>query len=181
MTYANDGTFTDSPYCIETFSGRRVDPFNPNPALIVIDDIAHALARICRFNGHVADPVGHSVAAHSTRVAGLCFERSGRRPLVALHGLFHDATEAYLGDIVRPLRKRPEFAFYHEAESRLAEVIFTRFGLGWPMHPSVADADNDTLADELASRGATYFQSTISATSVANEFVGLAFHWGVRP
>ena len=82
---------------MQTFTGRLFDPFNPDPALIDLRDIAHALGNICRFGGHSRRY--YSVAEHSILVASLVPE-----PL-RLPALLHDAAEAYLGDIITPIKR----------------------------------------------------------------------------
>jgi hypothetical protein len=106
---------------IVTHSGRRVDPLAMRPEDIDIQDIAHALSLLNRFTGHTTRP--YSVAEHSVRVSWLC------RPENALWGLLHDASEAYLADIARPVKRREEFAAYREAEGRLMLGVCQKFRL----------------------------------------------------
>ena len=87
---------------IGTFSGLRFWPLAPNLEKILVEDIAHALAHQCRFGGHASR--FYSVAEHSVHVSQLCL------PEHALWGLLHDASEAYLVDLPRPLKLLPEFA-----------------------------------------------------------------------
>jgi hypothetical protein len=130
---------------MQTYTGKRFDPLNPDPALIDIDDIAWALSNICRFGGHSSR--FYSVAEHSVLVGEYLSGVGGRR--LALAGLLHDATEAYLGDVPRPLKYRPEFAFYREAEAKLEALIFHKFGLNeFVCHPEIKRVDNAILADE---------------------------------
>ena len=127
-------------YWIETFHGRRVDPVNPDPDQIAIDDIAHALARQCRFTGHSRD--FYTVAQHSVLVSWRC-------PLeCALEGLLHDAGEAYLADLARPVKVQPAMAAYREAEERLERVIAAKFGLVFPWPAAVKRADDAVLRAE---------------------------------
>lgn len=128
----------------QTYTGKRFDPLDPDPAMIDLADIAHALSNVCRFGGHSQH--FYSVAQHSVFVADYLFEIYDDRK-IALAGLLHDASEAYLGDIPRPLKYRPEFAAYREAEATLEAMIFERFGLKGP-YPEVKKADNAILADE---------------------------------
>jgi hypothetical protein len=86
---------------IETFTGRFVDTRNPSDESIVLEDIAHALANICRYGGH-CQPF-YSVAEHAVFVSKR-LERQGEARPVQLAGLHHDDAEAYLGDIPRPLK-----------------------------------------------------------------------------
>src|ERR1035441_7040204 len=121
---------------ITTFSGIRFWPLLPNPDDILIADIAHALAHQCRFGGHASK--FYSVAEHSIYVSQLCL------PEHALWGLLHDASEAYLIDLPRPLKQLPEFAAYREAERRLQRAVAARFGIP-PDQPASVTAADDTM------------------------------------
>ena len=78
-----------------TASGLGFDPEDPKPEAIVIEDIAHALSNICRFGGHTGS--FYSVAQHSVLVSLHTNAKFARA------GLMHDASEAYIGDIIRPV------------------------------------------------------------------------------
>ena len=84
--------------CMVTFSGIVFDLMNPDPDLIKIEDIAHGLAFNCRWNG--ATQRFYSIAEHSIRVSQRCLGRE-----MQLSGLFHDAEEAYWGDMIKPLKE----------------------------------------------------------------------------
>ena len=114
----------------------RFWPLDPNPEKILIADIAHALAHQCRFGGHASK--FYSVAEHSVYVSQLCPAQD------ALWGLLHDASEAYLVDLPRPLKRLPEFAPYREAERRLQRAVAERFGLA-PEQPASVMAADDTM------------------------------------
>lgn len=130
---------------IQTATGGQFWPMDPRAEDVVIDDIGHALAHLCRFAGHVRD--FYSVAEHSVRVAYL-LESWGEDPRTVLHGLLHDATEAYLVDIPSPIKRSPAMAGYRAAEDRLHRVIAERFDL-WPVQPDVVtQADRVLLATE---------------------------------
>jgi hypothetical protein len=120
-----------------TASGRQVDPLNLTEDDITIEDIAHHLARINRFNGATKRPI--SVAQHSVYVRRL-LELSHKE--VALQALLHDATEAYLSDMIRPLKVQEIFSFYREIEDRAHEVIAHKFGFPAEMYPEVSAADD---------------------------------------
>jgi hypothetical protein len=111
---------------IHTHSGKRVDLNYPDPAAINIYDIAVALSRIPRFNGHTNH--FYSVAQHSVLVAT---RLDAWDPETRLCGLLHDAHEAFLGDIVTPVKRCLEGDL-----GRLALVldwaISQSFGLPWP-------------------------------------------------
>lgn len=123
---------------MQTWTGVRFYPLDPRPEDIRIEDIAHALARVCRFGGHVRE--FYSVAQHSLLVS----EAVPRE--LALDGLLHDATEAYLGDVVKPLKVNlPE---YVAVERRLEAMIADKYGLVHPQPSKVHDADLRALFAE---------------------------------
>lgn len=116
---------------IQTHSGRAYFPQDPHPADILIDDIAHALSMQCRFAGHCNR--FYSVAEHSLHVSRLV------PPEHALAGLLHDATEAYLHDLTRPLKQMlPE---YKRLEDLNWFVISAKYGLDYELPQCVKDAD----------------------------------------
>lgn len=125
---------------IQTHSGRRFNPTNPNPNAIVIQDIAHALSMQCRFSGHCRK--FYSVAQHSVLVSYICDSQD------ALWGLLHDASEAYLVDVPRPLKRSGKFQAYIEFEAQMQDAICRRFGLPFQEPPSVKKADTVLLATE---------------------------------
>lgn len=127
---------------MQTFTGRAVYPLDLRPADVDIRDIAHALSMQCRYAGHTLR--FYSVAEHSVQVARWC-RKFGTD--AALHGLLHDATEAYLVDVPRPVK--PFLTGYREAEARAWDVVCQRFGLAMRT-PLVAEADNRILNDERA-------------------------------
>lgn len=136
----------DADRYLGTISRAETYPLNMTPEMFDIDDIAHSLARTCRYNGHVAGFI--PVAEHSVRVA-LWIERS-EEPWFALEGLLHDGWEAYGGDIVNPIKRMPEFAAVLEAETRGEIAMAEHFGLVYPWPDIVKAADK---ADGLSERG----------------------------
>lgn len=131
---------------IETRSGLRFCPLEPNVADINIDDIAHALSHQCRFSGHTR--VHYSVAEHSVRVSEL-LEKRGYPRIVQLWGLLHDASEAYLVDLPQPLKADAVLGpAYRAAEERLMVAVCHRFGLPLTEPPAVREADLVLLATE---------------------------------
>lgn len=131
---------------IETYTGRQFWPLDPRPEDIDARDIAHALSLICRFNGHCEDH--YSVAKHSMLMVEAA-EREGRGDL-ALWLLLHDASEAYICDVPRPLKMLPMFADYRAIEQRLQIMIYERFGLVGPEPVEVKDYDRRMLCMERA-------------------------------
>jgi hypothetical protein len=113
-----DVTEPDNPHAIRTATNRIVDPWHLTPDDIDINDIATALAHTNRFLGHTVVPF--SVASHSIDVS---WRLRDHGPSLQLAGLLHDASEAYLGDVPSPLKRRPEYAAYREAEHRATTAI----------------------------------------------------------
>lgn len=126
---------------IVTYTGRIFRPLAPEADKLNIMDIAHALSNNCRFTGHVRQ--FYSVAEHSVRVSEIL------PPRLKLWGLLHDASEAYLSDIARPVKLTPTFGVvYKEIEAGLMEVVAEAFKLPLPEPPAVKRADNILLAAE---------------------------------
>lgn len=123
---------------LRTISGAFVDPLAPDPDLIHVEDIAHALSHQCRFGGHA--PHFYSVAQHSVEVAHLVPEA------LRLQALMHDASEAYLVDVPRPVKAR--LPGYLAIEEHLMHVVAARFGFAWPLSEVVRLADDAQLAWE---------------------------------
>lgn len=125
---------------MQTYSGGQFWPLDPHPEDINIADIAHALARLCRFAGHCTS--FYSVAQHSVLVSYIT------GPENALWGLLHDASEAYVVDVPRPLKLL--LPNYTAIEDGVQRAIAEAFGLPWPLPAEVKRADNQILADEAA-------------------------------
>jgi len=125
---------------IVTQSGRKVDVFHPTPESMDIEDIAHALSMICRFGGHTKE--FYSVAQHSVLVSYICNKK------YALQGLMHDATEAFCGDVVRPIKRNIQF--FCDMEDGLHNAISQKFHIYWneTIHKSIKRADNIALLTE---------------------------------
>ncbi|NJL72857.1 MAG: phosphohydrolase [Candidatus Competibacteraceae bacterium] len=134
---------------MQTASGRKFWPLDPKPEDVDIEDIAHALANICRFGGHTTE--FYSVAQHSLHTRAIVQRvLGGLHPKEEFAALLHDASEAYLGDVIRPLKVHWEFTFYRRIEARVQAVINERFGLPADAHRSemVRYADEVALATE---------------------------------
>lgn len=125
---------------MQTFTGRKFWPLDPKPDEIHIEDIAHALANQCRYGGHCER--FYSVAEHSVLMA-----RTFARRDVALWALLHDAAEAYVADVPRPLKKH--LAGYKDAEAKVMAAVCEKFGLAPEMPLEVKAADEDILGDEI--------------------------------
>jgi Predicted hydrolases of HD superfamily len=121
-----------------THTGKQFWPLDPRVEEIDIEDIAHGLSHICRFGGHCRH--FYSVAQHSVLVSRAVPKQ------MRLMGLLHDATEAYIGDMVRPLKLQiPQF---NEIEERLWGVIANKFNLPLILPPEIKHADNAALMAE---------------------------------
>lgn len=126
---------------IRTFTGHKAWPCDPRVEDIRIEDIAHALSLMCRFTGHVKK--FYSVGDHSLRVSELCSDEN------KLWGLLHDASEAYLADVARPVKRNEVFgAYYKKVEAGLMDVICQKFHLDTPEPPEVKQWDNVLLRTE---------------------------------
>lgn len=121
------------PSWIQTYSGKKYDVFNPDPNAIYIEDIAHALSNLCRYNGHT--PGFYSVAEHSILVSEIF--QDGRK--MALYALLHDAAEAYIGDYCHPIKQH--LKNINELEDHNLKVIFGVFGLEYPAPDEIELAD----------------------------------------
>ena len=149
---------------IITISGHPVQVLDPDEGSICIHDIAHALSMTCRWVGHVRE--FYSVADHSLRVSDLALEGAAAAGLgsldcvhAALHGLMHDAAEAYTGDLASPIKDRmlilgdgeSETVAFRVAEDRILDRIRSALGLRDPAPIAVRlvhEADRRLLVTE---------------------------------
>ncbi|MCY1703997.1 hydrolase [Deinococcus sp. SL84] len=141
------GPGTDAPVLdfapwTQTASGIRLDLLSPQPDMFTREDIAAGLSHAARFSGQTGR--FFSVAQHSLLVSSL-LKAWGHTPEVQLLGLLHDAQEAYLCDLARPVKVL--VPGYKELELRLWAAIRERFGLD-DLPPEVKDADNAALHAE---------------------------------
>jgi uncharacterized protein len=125
---------------IQLVSGKPFWPLDPRPEEIEISDIAWALSNLCRYGGHCRR--FYSVGEHSVLVSRLVPSE------YALWGLLHDATEAYLVDLPKPIKDY--MPTYRTAEYQLANCIAIRFDLSWPMPEPVKYADQQIRFAERA-------------------------------
>jgi uncharacterized protein len=134
-------------------SGRRLDLLDPSPLDIEIDDIAHGLARVARWNGQTKGPHIFSVAQHSLLVEKIAAELDpaiGRKERLFM--LLHDAPEYVIGDMISPFKSVIGDA-YKSVENRLLSAIMLRFSL-----PAAPAAETLKLAKQ-ADRAAAFFEA----------------------
>jgi hypothetical protein len=126
---------------LTTFSGKRVNPMDLSPDDITIEDIAHHLSCINRWCGALKSPI--SVAQHCVHVSWLL-----RGTGLELDGLLHDASEAFLGDMTKWVKRHPSMEFYRQAESKASAVIAEKFGIAVEMPEAVERADRMMISIE---------------------------------
>jgi uncharacterized protein len=135
-------------------SGRRLDLLDPSPLDIEIEDIAHGLARVARWNGQTCGEHIFSVAQHTLLVAEIARHRTGaldRR--LGLAVMLHDAPEYVIGDIISPF-KAIIGEVYRTVEQRLLSAVHLRFGL-----PAELPTKLGAIVKE-ADRGAAFLEAT---------------------
>ncbi|BDA83839.1 hydrolase [Aureimonas sp. SA4125] len=142
-------------------SGRRLDLLDPSPLDVEIEDIAHGLARVARWNGQTSGEHAFSVAQHSLIVEALVAEKESD-PRWRLAALLHDAPEYVIGDMISPF-KSVMGGDYKLVEERLQVAVHRRFGLPTRLPPAVAKAIK--AADRLSA----YFEATLIAGFRADE------------
>ena len=131
---------------MQTFTGRQFWPLDPRPEEIFVEDVAHALSMQCRYAGHCRK--FYSVAEHCVLLAEAVAQAPGATTDDARWALMHDASEAYLVDVPRPVK--PHLTGYRDAEAVVMAAVAERFGLPDKITPLVHDYDNRIIADERA-------------------------------
>jgi uncharacterized protein len=135
-------------------SGRRLDLLDPSPLDIEIDDIAHGLARLARWNGQTLGEHAFSVAQHALIVEEIVTAiHSDWCPAWRLAALLHDAPEYVIGDLISPFKAAIGLD-YKAFERRLLQAIHVRFGLAPELPVEI------TLCIKEADRTAAYFEAT---------------------
>src|SRR5580765_149206 len=135
-------------------SGRRLDLLDPSPLDIEIEDIAHGLARVARWNGQTKGDHAYSVAQHCHLVERFVHELKprGARPL-RLAALLHDAAEYVIGDLISPFKAAVGLD-YKAFENKLTRAIHIRFGL------PPENSEEEVALIKRADRMAAYFEAT---------------------
>jgi uncharacterized protein len=149
-------------------SGRRLDLLDPSPLDVEIEDIAHGLARVARWNGQTLGAHIFSVAQHTLLVEALARRRHSLDTRALLAILLHDAPEYVIGDMITPFKAVIGDA-YKAVERRLLAAIHLRFGL-----PATLPVELVRLV-KTADRAAAYLEATRLAgfsESEAKRFFG---------
>ncbi len=134
-------------------SGRRLDLLDPSALDVEIEDIAHGLARVARWNGQTSGPHIFSVAQHTLLVEAIARRRTSLDHRARLAILLHDAPEYVIGDMITPFKSVLGDA-YKAIEKRLLAAIHLRFGL-----PAALPAELTKLI-KSADRAAAYLEAT---------------------
>jgi 5'-deoxynucleotidase YfbR-like HD superfamily hydrolase len=143
-------------------SGRRLDLLDPSPLDVEIEDIAHGLARVARWNGQTEGAHIFSVAQHSLLVETIARQRSNLDRASRLGVLLHDAPEYVIGDMISPFKAVIGDA-YKAVEARLLAAIHLRFGL-----PAALPAEV-VAAIKASDRSAAFLEATRLAGFSLNE------------
>lgn len=130
---------------IVTFTGKKFYPLDPDPLAIDPMDIAVSLSRTVRWRGFTRD--FFSVAQHSVLVSEDLADR-GFALAEQQWGLMHDASEAYIGDLPRPIKQ--QIPAFKTAENKILQAVAGRFDLPWPIPKEVHWVDNVMLVTESA-------------------------------
>jgi hypothetical protein len=158
-------------------SGRRLDLLDPSPLDVEIEDIAHGLARVARWNGQTTGAHAFSVAQHCVLVERLAVDLSPRIAReTRLAALLHDAPEYVIGDLISPFKAAVGID-YKDLERRLLAAIHIRFGLPAGLTPEI------TALIKRADTISAYFEATQLAgfgTMEARRFFGTPPK-GLRP
>jgi hypothetical protein len=141
---------------MQTYSGRKFWPLAPRAQDVELADVAHGLAMTCRYGGH--SRMFYSVAEHCILVSQFVemHARNAGKPAdevrqLAQLALMHDSAEAYIGDMIRPLKHQPEMAEFRRAEIAIEAEIAKAFWLQWSpeAHQIVKSVDDRILVDEI--------------------------------
>lgn len=134
----NDSSRTGS--WISTFTGGRWYPLDPRVEEVRIEDIAHSLSMLCRYNGH--SKYFYSVAEHC-----LLLSYAVPEPY-KLEAHVHDGVEAYVSDLPRPFKYSDSMALFREVEAKNAEVVYEFMGLTYPESDVVKEYDKRIVRNE---------------------------------
>lgn len=120
---------------------------NPKPEMINIDEIAHSLSRICRYNGHTKRH--YSVAEHCILMADWVADQYWASPRDVLTALHHDDAECVIGDLIRPVKHKMQD--FKKLENVIDQAMAAKFNTIWPFPEWLHDIDGRIIKDERAS------------------------------
>lgn len=139
-----------------TSTGKKFWPLDPRPEDVDVRDVARGLAMTCRYGGQVKRY--YSVSEHCVLVSRHV------APELALKALFHDCAEAYIGDMIRPLKHQAEMSAFRDAEKKIEAAIYAHLGLVVTPeeHAMIKEVDDRILIDEICALSARpdYYLST---------------------
>lgn len=165
------------PILIETDSGKVVDALNPKSSEIDINDIAHNLSNLCRFAGSTKQ--FYSVAQHCCHLSDLCDEE------YRLAALLHDAGEAYIGDLIQPIKSIPEiYKIVSFIENSLLRAVLYKFSVpDWDENPHmwsyILDMDKKlAFGERMSCFNNTDLIHTWRSLSLDNQVRGPDRLWG---
>ncbi len=142
---------------MQTYSGRRFYPLEPRAEDVELADVAHGLAMTCRYGGQCRS--FYSVAEHCVLVSEFVelHARNAGKPAAEVRrlaqlALMHDSAEAYIGDMIRPLKHQPEMVAFRHAEAIIEQAIAEKFRLDWTLEAReiVKRIDDRILIDEIS-------------------------------
>ncbi|KKK62257.1 hypothetical protein LCGC14_3006120, partial [marine sediment metagenome] len=131
----------------QTYTGHAFPLFDFKPADFIIEDIAHSLANLCRYNGHTK--FFYSVSQHSVYVYE-CLKKvlNIESKKLLLTGLLHDAAESICGDMISPVKHHPIMRPYVDWINHVERGLAEQFDISYPFPPIIKRADNIVLATE---------------------------------
>jgi len=129
---------------IQTYTGIKFYPFDPKIEDICLEDICHSLSMTCRFTGHCKS--FYSVAQHSVEIYKECLKR-GYDDNILKWALLHDAAEAYVSDVPRPIKQMLDYQF-GKCENNILSLIAKKYNLSDNIPKEVKEIDTAILATE---------------------------------
>lgn len=137
-----------------TYSGIMFDILEPNIKDVRLEDIGRGLANQARFNGQSRKPISiaqHSIGVLERAINGTMLNEDDDKYMCRVQALFHDAAEAYIGDMVSPIKKHTKIndVNFKEIEEEILSVIFDKYGIEWPMRSIIDICDEEQTQHEM--------------------------------
>lgn len=132
--------------CMHTYTGHIFNPLEMKEEDVIIEDIAHALSLMCRGGGHLK--YFYTVGQHCINCAHEAQARNYSKEVI-LGCLLHDASEAYISDIIRPIKR--QLTEYNEIEDHIIDIIFKKYQLNLSSEEKqlIRNIDDDIMSHEL--------------------------------